>query len=101
MRSGARDRGAKEGRLRTGVFNEWTKKSLERLTVLMPGRYAKPELSSSFLAAIDSYVYKSPLSQVSLPASSNAGAPPTAQDQTTHPAPQSVGKGVVEHATPQ
>jgi tetratricopeptide (TPR) repeat protein len=91
--------------LRAGVFNQWTKKSLERLTELMPGRYAKPEMSSGFLAAIDSYVYRSPLSQVSLPASGNAGTTPGAPDQTTHPAPQpadkGADKGVVEHATAQ
>ena len=90
--------------LRAGVFNEWTKKSLEKLAELMPGRYAKPEMSIGFLAAIDNYVYRSPLSQVSLPASGNAGTTPSAPDQSTHPAPQprdrGSDKGVVEHATP-
>jgi TolA-binding protein len=32
--------------LHTGVLNEWTEKSLSRLTALMPGRYAKHETSS-------------------------------------------------------
>jgi len=35
--------------MRAGILNEWTEKSLGRLTVLMPGRYAKQELSSDFL----------------------------------------------------
>ena len=35
--------------LHAGVFNEWTEKSLNRLTELMPGRYAKHETSSGFL----------------------------------------------------
>src|SRR5262249_28393715 len=39
--------------LHAGVFNEWTDKSLSRLTELMPGRYAKHETSSAFLGAID------------------------------------------------
>src|SRR5262249_3427908 len=39
--------------LHTGVFNSWTEKSLGRLTELMPGRYAKREVSSGFLAEID------------------------------------------------
>jgi tetratricopeptide (TPR) repeat protein len=39
--------------LHAGVFNEWTEKSLGRLAKLMPGRYAKPEASSTFLTAID------------------------------------------------
>jgi hypothetical protein len=47
--------------LQAGVFNDWTEKSLGRLAVLMPGRYAKHETSSGFLGAIDSYVYPSPL----------------------------------------
>jgi tetratricopeptide (TPR) repeat protein len=38
--------------LHAGVFNEWTEKSLNRLTVLMPGRYAKNEKSSDFLGAM-------------------------------------------------
>ena len=39
--------------LHDGVFNAWTEKSLSRLTELMPGRYAKHEMSSGFLAAIE------------------------------------------------
>jgi tetratricopeptide (TPR) repeat protein len=36
-----------------GVLNAWTEKSLSRLTELMPGRYAKHEMNSGFLDAID------------------------------------------------
>jgi tetratricopeptide (TPR) repeat protein len=39
--------------LHAGVFNPWTEKSLNRLTELMPGRYAKHEVSSGFIGAID------------------------------------------------
>src|SRR5262249_35115490 len=39
--------------LHAGVFNDWTEKSLSRLTELMPGRYAKHEMSSGFIGAID------------------------------------------------
>jgi tetratricopeptide (TPR) repeat protein len=63
--------------LHAGVFNEWTEKSLSRLTELMPGRYAKHEMSSGFLSAIDSYVYRSPVSQASLPTSGDADTTPT------------------------
>ena len=59
-----------------GVLNEWTDKSLSRLVELMPGRYAKPELSSGFLDAIDTYVYRSPASQAPTPAPANAGNTP-------------------------
>jgi tetratricopeptide (TPR) repeat protein len=56
--------------LRAGTFNSWTEKSLSRLTELMPGRYAKHETSSGFLAAIDSHEEGSPASQVSNPSKS-------------------------------
>jgi Tfp pilus assembly protein PilF len=59
--------------LHAGVFNAWTEKSLGRLTELMPGRYAKPEMSSGFRSAIDSSDYGAPVSQVSGLASGNAG----------------------------
>ena len=39
--------------LHAGMFNSWTEKSLDKLTELMPGRYAKPETGSSFIGAID------------------------------------------------
>ena len=51
--------------LHAGVFNSWTEKSLNRLTELMPGRYAKHETSSGFLGATDSHVEGAPVSQVS------------------------------------
>jgi outer membrane protein assembly factor BamD (BamD/ComL family) len=43
-----------------GVYNGWTEKSLARLAVLKPGRYAKFEISSGFLGSIDRYVYRQP-----------------------------------------
>jgi outer membrane protein assembly factor BamD (BamD/ComL family) len=44
----------------SGVYNSWTEKSLARLAVLKPGRYAKAEISSGFLGSIDRYVYRMP-----------------------------------------
>jgi tetratricopeptide (TPR) repeat protein len=46
--------------LRTGVFNPWVQRSLDKLGALMPGRYAKAEISSGFLGAIDFYAYRMP-----------------------------------------
>ena len=43
-----------------GIYNAWTDKSLARLAVLNPGRYAKYEISSGFLGSIDRYVYRQP-----------------------------------------
>jgi cellulose synthase operon protein C len=51
--------------LHAGVCNPWIENSLGRLAELMPGRYAKRETSSGFLAAIDSDVQGSPVLQVS------------------------------------
>jgi tetratricopeptide (TPR) repeat protein len=98
--------------MQAGVFNEWTEKSLGKLTALMPGRYAKREISVEFLGAIDSYVYQSPLSQMASPATGDAGtapgepdettdATPGAPDETTDTAPESVDEEVVEHAPAQ
>jgi hypothetical protein len=36
-------------------------KSLDQLSVLMPGRYAKNEISGGFLGSIDTYAYRLPI----------------------------------------
>jgi tetratricopeptide (TPR) repeat protein len=61
--------------LHKGVFNAWTEKSLGRLAELMPGRYAKNEMSSGFLSAIDSYAYRAPVPN-SGPLAADAAPPP-------------------------
>jgi TolA-binding protein len=43
-----------------GVFNPWVQQSLDRLVTLMPGRYARSEISGGFLGSIDSYAYRMP-----------------------------------------
>src|SRR5262249_55287910 len=63
--------------LHAGVFNAWTEKSLSRLAEMVPGRYAKNEMSSGFIDAIDRYVYRTPLSQASNQTASNAGTTPS------------------------
>jgi cellulose synthase operon protein C len=68
--------------LHAGVFNPWTEKSLGRLAELMPGRYAKSEMSSGFIGAIDRYVYRSPLAQAAALAASNTGMTPTGPNTT-------------------
>ena len=44
-----------------GIYNPWVKKSLDQLAVLMPGRYAKNEISGGFLSSIDRYAYRMPI----------------------------------------
>lgn len=46
--------------IRSGVFNPWVERSLGKLAVLMPGRYAKDEISTGFMGSIDFYAYRSP-----------------------------------------
>jgi cellulose synthase operon protein C len=87
--------------LRAGVSNKWTEKSLGRLAELMPGRYAKPEMSIGFLGAIDSYVYRSPVPQVPAPAPGSAEKAPGQPAQTTQAAPIPVANRVEKHANPQ
>jgi hypothetical protein len=48
------------GLIANGVYNEWVRKSLDKLGALMPGRYAKHEISTGFLGSIDTYAYRAP-----------------------------------------
>ena len=91
--------------LHAGVFNPWTEKSLSRLAEMVPGRYAKSEMSSGFVSAIDHYAYRTPLAEAAIQAASNAntapsngsatpsndGTTPSKPDQTPQPAPGNNG----------
>jgi hypothetical protein len=93
--------------LHAGVFNAWTQKSLSRLAELVPGRYAKNEMSSGFIGAIDHYVYRSPLAQAAIQAAAasnpgttpnngattpgNTSTTPSTPDQTAQPSPGNAG----------
>src|SRR5262249_19127286 len=70
--------------LRKGDFNAWIEKSLGRLAVTVPGRYAKAEVSSDFPASIESYVYRTPASLAPPPA-------PAGADKATKPAAPKAG----------
>ena len=56
--------------LATGIYNPWIEKSLGKLAILMPGRYAKFEASSGLIASVDRYAYEAPK------ATATAAAPP-------------------------
>jgi TolA-binding protein len=47
--------------LSVGVYNPWVQKSLDKLAALMPGRYAKNEISGGFVGSIDQYAYRMPI----------------------------------------
>lgn len=44
-----------------GIYNPWVQKSLDKLAGLMPGRYAKNEISGGYLGSIDTYAYRMPI----------------------------------------
>jgi len=48
------------GLLRQGVHNNWTTRSLGQLAGLVPGRYARAELSAGVLPSIETYAYQTP-----------------------------------------
>jgi tetratricopeptide (TPR) repeat protein len=88
--------------LQAGVFNAWTENSLGKLAELVPGRYAKNEMSHDFLGAIDSYVYRTPTSQIYGPTFDSADTTPLDEPaETTYLAPVAVDDGAVKHANPQ
>lgn len=45
----------------SGIYNDWVQKSLDRLAVVMPGRYAKNEMSAGYVGSIDRYAYRMPI----------------------------------------
>src|SRR5262249_49850931 len=85
--------------MRAGVLNAWTEQSLGKLVELMPERYARNELSSGFIDAIDSYAYRSPLSQVNGPTLGSAGTTAAGQ-QALHMAPMPEDGGKADDARP-
>jgi hypothetical protein len=40
-----------------GVYNVWIDKSLEKLALFLPARYAKPEEESAVIVSLDSYLF--------------------------------------------
>jgi tetratricopeptide (TPR) repeat protein len=86
--------------LQAGVLNPWTEKSLGRLAELMPGRYAKNEISSGFLGAIDTYAYRSPVPNQGPEMIEADTAQPTEPVRTTQLDPHAPHQDVVDHEDP-
>jgi len=53
--------------LATGVFNTWVQKSMDQLAEIMPGRYAKDEISSGFIGSFQMYAYREPIAPLTVP----------------------------------
>jgi hypothetical protein len=64
----------------SGIYNDWIAKSLGKLALLVPVRYAKEELSSGFLGSMDYYAYRVPS------APSDLGTPTGAETHAAVPA---------------
>jgi TolA-binding protein len=75
-----------------GVFNVWVQKSLDRLAVLMPGRYAKFETGPGLLASLDTYAYQAPRAPVTEPEAGSAepSAAVQADEVPAHEAPAEI-----------
>ena len=63
-----------------GIFNPWVQRSLDQLAVLMPGRYAKNEISDGYIGSIDSYAYRMPIARPE-----NAGTPDEVETREAEP----------------
>ncbi len=44
----------------SGIYDPWIERSLARLAVLQPDRYAKFEVRTGWLASLDRYAYEAP-----------------------------------------
>src|SRR5574340_1148467 len=88
--------------IKLGVYNKWIDSSLMRLATLMPGRYAKFEESSGFIAAIDTVSYASltdPAPVVAQPAPAPAVGAPAATEPATPAATEPAAAGATTATT--
>ena len=69
--------------MQAGMFNPWTERSLGKLAEMVPGRYAKNELSIELPGSMDRYVYLYPACRVDGPMTGTAQAEPTQEPAET------------------
>jgi len=79
--------------MRAGNFNTWIEKSLGRLAEIVPGRYAKQEMSTGFLGAINSFVYRHPVQPLPTPPPDAPAAAPGTPGPATPDAPGTTPPG--------
>jgi tetratricopeptide (TPR) repeat protein len=79
-----------------GIYNPWVQKSLDQLSVLMPGRYAKNEISGGFLGSIDSYAYRMPIAPMLGTEEENHASVPDSGETAESPNPATQVSGVQE-----
>ncbi|MDH3547129.1 MAG: hypothetical protein OEN22_08515, partial [Gammaproteobacteria bacterium] len=77
-----------------GIYNPWVQKSLDQLALLMPGRYAKNEISGGFLGSIDTYAYRMPIAPpIGLDEENNVDIPESGEADKTPAATAQVSSG--------
>ena len=74
----------------TGVYNPWIERSLEKLALLMPGRYAKFEASTGPIDSIDRYAYRTSALRHTLANDTASDAATNSEDppETPDPSPE-------------
>jgi hypothetical protein len=73
-----------------GVYNAWIERSLGELAVLMPGRYAKFEVSTGLLASIDTYAYRASQARAARSGLPQGEGPPAASPEGADPEPDGI-----------
>jgi tetratricopeptide (TPR) repeat protein len=58
-----------------GVYNDWVDKSLQKLAVFMPARYAKSETSSRIVSSLEVYAFEIEQTAPSTPVATGANTP--------------------------
>ncbi len=89
--------------MHAGVFNAWTERSLGKLAELVPGRYARQEMSSGYPGALDTYEYRSPAMENAPqadPGPAAAAAPQPSSTAGRHGAGAATGAGTRPTGSP-
>ncbi len=79
----------------SGIYDPWIERSLARLAVLQPDRYAKFEMRTGWLASLDRYAYEAPQARtIAAPAPA-----PTRETAPAEPVPAAPDPGALDEET--
>jgi tetratricopeptide (TPR) repeat protein len=86
-----------------GVYNKWIDKSLQKLAVLMPARYDKPEASSGIVSSLETYTFEIDRPTRPLPSKVSGGEPARVEEagSVTEVTTQVEEAGSVTEVTPE
>ena len=85
----------------SGLWNPWIEKSLDRLAVLMPGRYAKAEESVGWIESVDTYAYREPFVPVAPEQMAVTPAETPSAEAVVAPEPEGIEVAPVEEPVAQ